>query len=74
METDKQLQDSIAKLGNTLKIRCNTNKLYLYINGVVDGKRYQNVASYKQQPKEEALAKLTKKQQELIKELTTDYN
>ena len=40
----------------------------------IDGKRYATKARYNEQPKEEALTKITKKQQQLIDELTIEFN
>ena len=46
----------------------------LYYDGIVDGKRYKTKARYNKTPKEEAMSKLTKKQQQLIDELTSTNN
>ena len=40
----------------------------------IDGKRYATKARYNEQSKEEALTKITKKQQQLIDELTIEFN
>ena len=40
----------------------------------VDGKRYRSIAKYKKQTKEEALIKITAKQQQLVDELTINFN
>ena len=64
----------IAKLGVTLKIKDDPVKQFFYYDRRIDGKRYRKMAAYKQSSKEEAMTKLTKKQQELIKELTIDFN
>ena len=48
------------------------NKL-LYYDVKIDGKRYRSVAKYKKQTKEEALAKITAKQQQLIGDLTIQW-
>lgn len=74
IENDQQLQERIKKLGITLRIKDDVVNKLLYIHGKVDGNRYRNVAKYKQQPKEEARSKLTKKQKELIKELTVYFD
>ncbi|CAH3186249.1 unnamed protein product [Porites evermanni] len=67
-------KNKIQKLGKTLRIKDDVTKNLLYYDGTVDGRGYRNVAQCKQQPREEAISKLTKKQQELIKELTIDFN
>ena len=46
----------------------------LHYDGIVDGKRYKTKARYNKTPKEEAMSKLTKKQQQLIDELTSTNN
>lgn len=60
MESETALRERLQKLGITLKIKDNLIDKFLYFDGNVDGKRYRNVAKYKKQQKEEALAKLTK--------------
>ena len=42
----------------------------LYYDTNIDGKPYKTMARYDKQTKEEAMTKLTKKQQQLINELT----
>ena len=49
------------------------NKL-LYYDVKIDGKRYSTKARYTEQSKEEAMSKITKKQQQLIDELTIEFN
>ena len=49
------------------------NKL-LYYDVKIDGKRYATKARYNEQSKEEALTKITKKRQQLIDELTINFN
>ena len=48
------------------------NKL-LYYDAKIDGKRYKTMARYTNQSKEEAMSKITKKQQQLIGELTIQW-
>ena len=48
------------------------NKL-LYYDVKIDGKRYRSVAKYKKQTKNEALTKITAKQQQLIGDLTIQW-
>ena len=74
LETVKQLQERSRKLGITLRIRDDVVDKLLYYDGIVDGKRYKTKARYNKTPKEEAMSKLTKKQQQLIDELTIDFN
>ena len=49
------------------------NKL-LYYGTKIDGKRYKTMARYNKCSKEEVLTKITKKQQQLIDELTIQFN
>lgn len=69
-ETNKQLQERFQKLGITLRIKDDVTNKLLYYDGIVDGKRYATKARYNKGTREEAMSKLTKKQKELIKELT----
>ena len=72
--TEKLLQDKIQKLGKTLRIKDDVVNKLLYYDGKVDGKRYATKARYTEQSKEEAMIKITKKQQQLIGELTIQFN
>ena len=74
LEKEKHLQERLRKLGITLRIKDDVVNKLLYYDGTVDGKRYKTKARYNKTPKEEAMSKLTKKQQQLIDELTTDFN
>ena len=67
--TEKLLQDKIQKIGKTLRIKDNVINKLLYYDGKVDGKRYKTKARYNKCSKEEALTKITKKQQQLVDEL-----
>ena len=46
----------------------------LYYDAKIDGKRYKTMARNTKQSKEEAMSKITKKQQQLIGELTIQEN
>ena len=74
MENEKQLRERLTKLGITLRIKDDPVNQLFYYDGVVNGKRCETMSRYKKIPKEEALAKLTKKQQQLIEELTINFN
>lgn len=70
-ENEKQLREKLTKLGITLRIKDDPVDQFFFVNG----KRYETMSRYKKIPKEEALlAKLTKKQQQLIEVLTIDFN
>lgn len=71
---EKLLQDKITKLRKTLRIKDDMINKLLYIDGKVDGKRFVTKARYNKCTREEALSKLTKKQQQLIDKLTIDFN
>ena len=72
--TEKLLQEKIQKLGKTLRIKDDVVNKLLYYDGKVDGKRYKTKARYNKCSKEEALTKITKKQQQLVDELTINFN
>ena len=74
LETEKQLQEILRKIGIAIRIKDDVVNKLLYYDGIVDGKRYKTKARYNKTPKEEAMSKLTKKQQQLIDELTIDFN
>lgn len=67
---EKLLQDKITKLRKTLRIKDDMINKLLYI----DGKRLVTKARYNKCTRDEALSKLTKKQQQLIDKLTIDFN
>lgn len=58
----------------TLRIKDNPADKFLYYDGRVNGKRYTAKSRYSKCSRDEALAELTKKQQELITELTIELN
>ena len=72
-ENETQLSERLTKLGITLKIKDYPVNKFFYYDGNVDGKRYRSAAKYNKTPKEEAISKLIKKQQQLIEELTIDF-
>jgi len=74
METEKQLHERLTKLGMTLRIKDNPADKFLYYDGRVNGKRHTTKSRYSKCTRDEALAELTKKQQELITELTIEFN
>ena len=74
LETEKQLKERLRKLGITLRTKDAVVNKLLYCDGIVDGKRYKTKVRYNKTPKEEAMSKLTKKQQQLIDELAIDFN
>ena len=71
---ERSTQDTRDGLGKTLRIKDDVVNKLLYIDGKVDGKRLMTKARYNKCKREEALSKLTKKQQQLIDELTIDFN
>ena len=74
IETEHQMCERLCqKFGDKIKIKDSMNKL-LYYDTKVDGKRYRSIAKYKKQTKEEALIKITAKQQQLVDELTIKFN
>ena len=74
IETENQLRDRLRqKFGDKLKIKDDPMNKLLYYDVKIDGKRYRSVAKYKKQTKEEALTKITAKQQQLIGDLTIQW-
>ena len=70
----KEIHYKVELEKETLRIKDDVVNKLLYYDGIVDGKRYKTKARYNKTPKEEAMSKLTKKQQQLIDELTIDFN
>ena len=62
------------KFGDKLKIKDDPMNKRLYYDAKIDGKRYKTMARNTKQSKEEAMSKITKKQQQLIGELTIQEN
>ena len=75
IETKNQMPERPRqKFGDKIKIKDDLMNKLLYYDTKIDGKRYRSVAKYKKQTKEEAMIKITKKQQQLIDELTINFN
>ena len=71
IETENQLRDRLRqKFGDKLKIKDDPMNKLLYYDAKIDCKRYKAMARHTKQCKEEAISKITKKQQQLIGELT----
>lgn len=73
-EAEKQVAHKLGWLEKTLAIKDYVVNKLLYIDGKVDGNRFKTKARYNKYTKEEAWSKLTKQQQQLIDELTSDFN
>ena len=74
IETENQLRDRLRqKFGDKLKIKDDPMNKLLYYDAKIDGKRYKTMARYTKQSKEEAMSKITKRQQQLIGELTIQW-
>ena len=75
IETETQMRERLRqKFGDKIKIKDDPMNKLLYYDTKVDGKRYRSIAKYKKQTKEEALIKITAKQQQLVDELTINFN
>ena len=75
IETENQMRERLRqKFGDKIKIKDDPMNKLLYYDTKVDGKRYRSIAKYKKQTKEEALIKITAKQQQLVDELTIQFN
>ena len=75
IETETQMRERLRqKFGDKIKIKDDPMNKLLYYDTKVDGKRYRSIAKYKKQTKEEALIKVTAKQQQLVDELTINFN
>ena len=73
MESDKQLISRVEQLEGKIVIRDNPEIGYWLFDTVVDGKRRQAIARYKNGSKEEAFEKISAKKKLLIKELTIEW-
>ena len=71
--TEKQVVHKLGRLEKTLVIKDDVVNNLLYYDGKVDGKRYKTKARYNKCSKEKAMSKITKKQQQLIEELTINF-
>ena len=75
IETENQMRERLRqKYGDKIKIKDDPINKLLYYDVKIDGKHYATKARYNEQSKEEALTKITKKQQQLIDELTIEFN
>ena len=75
IENEQQLRQRLReKFGDKIKIKDDPMNKLLYYDTKIDGKRYKTMARYNKYSKEEALTKITKKQQQLIDELTIQFN
>ena len=70
----KLLQRLRDKFGDKIKIKDDPMNKLLYYDVKIGGKRYATKARYTEQSKEDAMIKITKKQQKLIDELTIEFN
>ena len=74
IETENQLRDRLRqKFGDKLIIKDDPMNKLLYYDAKIDGKRYKTTARYTKQSKEQALTKITAKQQQLVDELTIQW-
>ena len=71
IESEDQLRERLRqKFGDKLKIKDDPMNKLLYYDTKINGKRYSTKARYTEQSKEQAMIKITAKQQKLIDELT----
>lgn len=71
IETEDQLKQRLReKFGNKIQIKDNAMKKLLYYDTTIDGVSKKTTARYKKQSKEQAMAKITTKRQELIDDPT----
>ena len=71
IETENQWRDRLRQnFGDKLKIKDDPMNKLLYYDARIDDKRYKTMTRHTKQSKEEAMSKITKKQQQLIGELT----
>ena len=75
IETENQMRERLRqKFGDKIKIKDDPMNKLLYYDAKIDGKRYKTMDRYTKKSKEEALTKITKKQQEMIDVLTIEFN
>ena len=75
IENEQQLRQRLReKFGDKIKIKDDPMNKLLYYDTKIDGKRYKTMARYNKCSKEEALTKITKKQQQLVDESTSKFN
>ena len=73
IENHKQLQARVEQLEGKIKIKDNNVKEFWYYDTVVNGKRHKTMARYNDKTKKKALKQISAKKQELIKDLTVDF-
>ena len=74
IETENQMRERLRqRFGDKIKIKDDPVNKLLYYDVKIDAKRYVTKARYTEQSKEEAMSKITKKQQQLIGELTIQW-
>ena len=77
IETENQMRERLRRkfaIGDKLKIKDDPMNKLLYYDTKIDGKSYKTMARYNKCSKEEALTKITNKQQQLVHELTINFN
>ena len=75
IETENQMRERLRqKFGDKIKIKDDPMNKLLYYDVKIGGKRYVTKARYTEQSKVEALTKIAKKQQQLVDELTINFN
>ena len=74
IENEQQLRQRLRDKFGEIKIKYDPMNKLLYYDVKIDGKRYATKARYTEQSKEEAMSKITKKQQQLIDKLTIEFN
>ena len=73
IENDKQLRQRIEALELRIQIKDNKEKGFWYFDNIINGMRYQTLARYVDNSKEQALENINEKKQKLIKELTIHF-
>lgn len=74
IESENEFRERLRqKFGDKLKIKDDPMNKLLYYDIKIDGKRHKTIARYTQQSKEQAMIKITAKQQKLIDELTIQW-
>ena len=73
MESDKQLIARVEQLEGKIVIKDNPDIGYWLFDTVVNGKRYQTMARYKDSSKEKAFERISAKKRQLIKDLTVEW-
>ena len=74
IESEDQLRERLRqKFGDNIKIKDNAMHKLLYYDTKIDGKRYATKARCTKQSKDQAMTKITAKKQQLIDELTIQW-